>query len=212
MTATVHRPAAGRGPADARSATPPARAGPPRSASAFCVGPLLLLAGCGRSARRPGVLDAAYPLRAVDVVTTSGAADRPRPARTTSLASPQRAALGLAFGVADRHGARAGLGPVAGSGEALIDGPIQIKRAIPTLALIPLLILWFGIGEQMKVITIALVGFVPIYIHTHNGLRGIDSRYVELAETLGLSRGDVPPPRRAARRAARLPARACGSR
>ena len=68
-----------------------------------------------------------------------------------------------------------------------MDGPIQIKRAIPTLALIPLLILWLGIGESMKVVTIALGVFVPIYIHTHNGLRTIDSRYVELAETVGLS-------------------------
>ncbi|AGT10968.1 ABC transporter permease [Paracoccus aminophilus] len=73
-------------------------------------------------------------------------------------------------------------------GEALIDGPIQIKRAVPTLALIPLLMLWFGIGEQMKIVTIILAVIVPIYIHTHNGLRSIDSRYVELSETLNLSR------------------------
>ena len=76
-----------------------------------------------------------------------------------------------------------------GVGEALIDGPVQIKRSIPTLALIPLLILWFGIGEQMKVITIALGVFIPVYIHTHNGLRTIDARYVELAETSDVSRG-----------------------
>lgn len=69
-------------------------------------------------------------------------------------------------------------------GEALIDGPVQVKRAVPTLALIPLLILWFGIGEVMKVTVITLSVLVPIYIHTHNGLRSIDNRYVELAETL----------------------------
>jgi sulfonate transport system permease protein len=40
----------------------------------------------------------------------------------------------------------------------------------------------------MKVITIALGVFIPIYLHTHNGLRAIDSRYVELAETVQLSR------------------------
>ena len=60
-------------------------------------------------------------------------------------------------------------------GEALIDGPVQIKRAIPSLALIPLLILWFGIGEEMKVITITLGVFVPIYLQTHAGLRSIDA-------------------------------------
>lgn len=73
-------------------------------------------------------------------------------------------------------------------GEAVLDGPIQIKRAIPSLALLPLLILWLGIGESMKVTTITLGVFVPIYIHTHNGLRTIDSRYVELAQTVELSR------------------------
>ena len=65
---------------------------------------------------------------------------------------------------------------------------IQVKRSIPTLALIPLLLLWFGIGEPFKVITIALAVFVPIYIHTHNGLRTIEGRYAELAETLGITR------------------------
>lgn len=100
--------------------------------------------------------------------------------------SAVRALLGLGIGVAIGTvlAIIAGLSRI---GEALIDGPIQIKRAVPTLALIPLLILWFGIGEGMKVTTIVLAVIVPIYIHTHNALRGIDSRYVELAETLNLS-------------------------
>ena len=66
---------------------------------------------------------------------------------------------------------------------------MQIKRAIPNLALIPLAIIWLGIGEGMKVTIIALGVMVPIYINTHAALRGIDNRYVELAETVGLSRG-----------------------
>lgn len=92
-----------------------------------------------------------------------------------------------------------GLGTVVGSllalvsglsraGEAVIDGPIQVKRAIPTLALLPLLVLWLGITEEMKIITIALAVMLPVYIHTHNGLRTIDGRYAELAETVDLSR------------------------
>jgi sulfonate transport system permease protein len=75
-------------------------------------------------------------------------------------------------------------------GESLIDGPIQFKRSVPTLALIPLFIAWFGIGEEMKILTIALISLVPIYVHTHNGLRGIDGRYAELAETIGIGRGE----------------------
>ena len=56
--------------------------------------------------------------------------------------------------------------------------------------LIPLLMLWFGIGEGMKVTVIALSVFIPIYLQLHDGLRGIDSRYVELAETLRVSQID----------------------
>jgi sulfonate transport system permease protein len=73
-------------------------------------------------------------------------------------------------------------------GGYVFDGLVQIKRSIPVLALIPLLILWFGIGEFMKVTVIAISVFIPIYIQTHTALRGIDVKYLELAETLGLSR------------------------
>jgi sulfonate transport system permease protein len=76
------------------------------------------------------------------------------------------------------------------TGEALIDANVQFKRAIPALALMPLLILWLGIGEEMKVVTIALGVFVPIYLQTHAGLRAIESRYVELAQTVDLSPWD----------------------
>lgn len=73
-------------------------------------------------------------------------------------------------------------------GEALIDGTVTIYRAIPALALLPLFIVWFGIGEEMKVILITLAVATPVYLNTHAGLRGIDRKYVELAETVGLSR------------------------
>jgi sulfonate transport system permease protein len=73
-------------------------------------------------------------------------------------------------------------------GEAVIDGTVQINRSIPTLGLIPLFILWLGIGETFKVAIIAIVVYIPIYLNLHAALAGIDSRYVELAEVLGLSR------------------------
>ena len=75
-------------------------------------------------------------------------------------------------------------------GEAAFDSLIQIKRAVPTLALIPLAILWLGIGDSMKVALIAVSVLVPIYINTHAALRGIDVRHVELAQTVGLSRAE----------------------
>ena len=73
-------------------------------------------------------------------------------------------------------------------GEAAFDSLIQIKRAIPTMALVPLAILWMGIGDSMKVALIFLSVLVPIYINTHAALRGIDTRFVELAQTVGLTR------------------------
>jgi sulfonate transport system permease protein len=105
------------------------------------------------------------------------------------VTSSVRAGLGFSIGVTIglALALAAGLSRV---GESLIDGPVQIKRAVPTLALIPLFILWFGIGEIMKVTTILLSVMIPIYIHTHNGLRSIDSKYVELAETLRMSQKD----------------------
>jgi len=100
--------------------------------------------------------------------------------------SALRAGQGLFFGVL------AGVSVALLSGLSLVggyifDSLIQIKRAVPSLALIPFFILWFGIGEFMKVTVITLGVFIPIYIHTHNALRGIDIKYVELAETVRIS-------------------------
>jgi len=105
------------------------------------------------------------------------------------LASAQRAYLGLGTGVAIGD-AVALISGLTRAGEASIDGVVQIKRAIPTLALIPLAILWLGIGEAMKVALIALSVLVPVYINTHAALKGIDIRYVELSRTLGLTHSE----------------------
>lgn len=102
------------------------------------------------------------------------------------LASATRAYLGLGIGVSLGL-ALALVSGLSRVGEASVDGLVQIKRAVPTLALIPLAILWLGIGETMKIAIIATSVLVPVYINTHAGLRGIDIRYVELARTAGLS-------------------------
>lgn len=101
--------------------------------------------------------------------------------------SAWRAMTGLAFGgiVGVTLALLSGLSLLGGY---VIDGLVQIKRGIPILALIPFMILWLGIGETMKITLIATAVFFPIYINTHNALRAIDIRYVELAETVGLSR------------------------
>jgi sulfonate transport system permease protein len=73
-------------------------------------------------------------------------------------------------------------------GEAVVDGWMQVQRSVPTLGLIPLVILWLGIGETFKVVIIAIVVSIVMYIQTYAGLTGIESRYVELAETVDLGR------------------------
>ncbi|WP_240755631.1 ABC transporter permease [Nocardioides iriomotensis] len=104
-------------------------------------------------------------------------------------ASAKRAYLGLALGTVLGLGLALASG-LSRAGEASIDSLVQVKRAIPTLALIPLAILWLGIGETMKVAVIATSVLVPIYINTHAGLRGIDHRYVELAQTTEMGRAE----------------------
>ncbi|MEU9156389.1 ABC transporter permease [Streptomyces sp. NPDC048417] len=107
--------------------------------------------------------------------------------RTDILTSVERAGYGFAIGLT----AGVLLALAAGlsrTGEALIDGTVQINRAIPTLGLIPLFILWLGIGETFKIAIIAIVVYIPVYLNTHAALSAIDSRYVELAEVLDLSK------------------------
>ncbi len=73
-------------------------------------------------------------------------------------------------------------------GESLVDGPMQIVRALPVIALQSLFIVWFGIGDQMKIVMIAFAVTIPIYINTYAGNRGVDRRFVELAHGVRLSR------------------------
>ncbi len=103
---------------------------------------------------------------------------------STSLwRAAQGFAIGLTAGVV--LALLAGLSRI---GEALIDGTVQINRAVPTLGLIPLFIMWLGIGETFKVAIIAIVVYIPIYLNLYSALSGIDQRFIELAEVLGLSR------------------------
>jgi sulfonate transport system permease protein len=73
-------------------------------------------------------------------------------------------------------------------GEDLIDSTMQMLRTIPNVALIPLLIIWFGIGEEPKVALIALATAFPLYLNVYAGIRNVDQTLVEAGRTLGLSR------------------------
>ena len=85
--------------------------------------------------------------------------------------------VGLALGFLN------GLFPVA---ERLLDTTVQMLRNIPHLALIPLAILWFGIGEEVKLFLVALGVFFPIYLNTFHGIRSVDPGLIEMAKVYGL--------------------------
>lgn len=83
------------------------------------------------------------------------------------------------------------LGLLTGSvrlAETLLDSTIQMVRNIPALAMIPLVILWFGIDESAKLFLIAVAVFFPIYLNTYHGIRNVDPGLIEMARTYGLSR------------------------
>ena len=101
--------------------------------------------------------------------------------------SLQRALLGLSIGVA--------IGVVAAlitglskKGEVILDSPMQMLRTIPSLALVPLFILWFGIGEFTKIALIVTGTTFPVYLNLYSGIRNIDPKLIEAANTLGLNR------------------------
>ncbi|MEH3107905.1 MAG: ABC transporter permease [Sphingomonas fennica] len=106
------------------------------------------------------------------------------------LVSLSRAAAGLAIGLAVGIALALAAG-LSRAGEAAIDPLVQIKRTIPTLALTPLFIIWFGIGEQPKILLIALATVFPVYLNLFTGIRGVDVRLIEAARSLGLGRTQI---------------------
>ena len=100
--------------------------------------------------------------------------------------STGRALAGLAIG--------GGLGLLLGLftgtfriGETLLDTTLQMVRNIPALALIPLVILWFGIDESAKLFLVSVGVFFPIYLNTFHGIRSVDKGLIEMARSYGLS-------------------------
>ena len=100
--------------------------------------------------------------------------------------SAARAAAGLAIG----GGLGFVLGLINGSSRlasTILDSSVQMIRNIPVLALIPLVILWFGIDEAAKLFLVALGVFFPIYINTYHGIRSVDPQLLEMGKSYGLS-------------------------
>src|SRR5690606_41540275 len=102
------------------------------------------------------------------------------PGRRAAAACPRGAAAGLA--PARRAGLRRPGGHRAGP-------PMQMLRALPLFGLIPLFILWFGIGETPKVVLVAFGVLFPVYLNTYAGIRGVDAKLAEVGRVLRLEIG-----------------------
>jgi len=87
-------------------------------------------------------------------------------------------AFGLANGLSDRS-------------EKVFDSTLQMVRNIPHLALIPLVILWFGIDETAKIFLVALGVFFPVYINTQHGIRSVDPQLIEMGRIYGMTPWDL---------------------
>jgi sulfonate transport system permease protein len=70
--------------------------------------------------------------------------------------------------------------------EQLLDSSLQMLRTIPNLALIPLVILWFGIGDQARLFLVSIGVFFPIYLNTYHGIRSVDPGLIEMGRVYGL--------------------------
>jgi sulfonate transport system permease protein len=103
-----------------------------------------------------------------------------------TLVSLRRVGLGFAIGglIGVSLAVVAGLWRI---GEDAIDPPLQMLRTLPHFGLLPLFILWFGIGEQPKITLIAMGVAFPLYLNTFAGIRGIDRRMMEAARSMNLT-------------------------
>jgi sulfonate transport system permease protein len=93
-------------------------------------------------------------------------------------ATSVRVLLGFAIGVsaATLLGALTGY---SGTVRRLLDPLLQSLRSIPSMAWVPLFLLWLGIGESSKIFLIALGAFFPVYLNLMNGVRNVDRKLVE---------------------------------
>ncbi len=106
------------------------------------------------------------------------------------LVSLGRAACGLAIGVS----LGVVLALIAGltrEGEAAVDSLVQMLRTLPALALSPLFIVWFGIGETPKIALIAFATLFPVYLNLYNGIRAVDVRLIDAGRSFGLTRAQI---------------------
>jgi sulfonate transport system permease protein len=135
---------------------------------------------------RTGVIQSTILPVPSSVVTTAARSIASGDLQTNLMASLRRAALGFAVGSAAGFtlGVLVGFSRLA---DALLDRSLQMIRAVPFLAITPIVVVWFGIGEWGKVFVVALATTFPLYLNTVLGIRQVDPKLLEMARTFGLS-------------------------
>ena len=109
---------------------------------------------------------------------------------THIAATMQRVVCGFVLGAA----AGTLLGMLCGASAwamRLLDPSIQALRAVPSIAWVPLFILWFGIFEMSKLALIALGVFFPVYLGLLTAIQGVDRKLIEVGRIFGLSRWGI---------------------
>lgn len=104
--------------------------------------------------------------------------------------STVRAFKGLAWGGIIGFGLGV-LNGISLKADKILNTPIQMIRNVPYLAMMPLILVWFGIGETTKTILIAIGVFFPIYLNTYHGIRYIDPKLLEMANVYGIKNAEL---------------------
>ncbi|SCY19528.1 sulfonate transport system permease protein [Microbacterium sp. LKL04] len=102
--------------------------------------------------------------------------------------SVQRVILGFSIGSLVGLAVAAVVG-LTRAGDVLLSPILAAFRAIPSLALVPLLLLWMGIGEEPKVTLVAIGAFFPVFTTVAGALRHVDPHLVEMGRSFGLRGG-----------------------
>ena len=125
---------------------------------------------------------------AITLITTNSAAYGTL--QGAMVVSLERVAIGFALGgsVGLVLAVIAGLSRL---GENAVDPLLQMLRTLPLFGLIPVFIVWFGIGELPKVLLIALGSAIPLYLNTFAGIRNVDAKLAEAGRSLGLTRAEM---------------------
>ncbi|PAL23989.1 ABC transporter permease [Acetobacter syzygii] len=169
-----------------RASTTPSLWRPKLGAFARYASPVVLVLGW-QVACSAGLLSTRVVASPVQILMAGWALTRDGTLQTNLGVSLLRAGVGLMIAcvVGITLALVAGLSRL---GEEIVDAPLQILRTLPALALVPLFILWFGIGEPPKIALVALGSGFPIYLNLYKGIRSIDPKLLEMTRTLGLSR------------------------